>query len=113
MTSRKDPPEIIDPASHFPYKAAQAKALVIDNPPMGPDGKDDGQVRAEDFLSREIVDATAAYVDAQAVWYRSPDVSTYAAMQKAAEILVSARRLHRANRVGMTVVGIRARRAGE
>lgn len=113
MTSRKDPPEVADPAGHFPYKADVAHALVADNPPMGPDGDADDRVRAEDFLTAELVDATDAYVRAQEDYYRDPGEGTLDLMNQAAEDLVAARQAHRANRVGMNVVGIRAHRAGE
>jgi hypothetical protein len=113
MAARKDPPEIADPAGHFPYKLAEAKALLVENPPMGPDGPDDDRVRAEDYTSAEIIDATDDYVSAQADYVRDPSGGTYAAMQEAAETLVSARQLHRMNRGTMNVVGIRSRRAGE
>lgn len=114
MTGRNDPPELTDPAGHFPYKSADAWALLEKNPPMGPDGEDDDRVRAEDFTSRDIIAATAAYVAAQADWYRDPGEATYEVMQQAANELVAARQAHRADRPGgPTVVGIRARRAGE
>lgn len=114
MVSRKDPPELNDPAGHFPYKAEHAQALVGDNPPMGPDGPDDARVRAEDFLTAAIVDATAAYVQAQADWIRDPGDGTQELMDQAAADLVAARQAHRAGRgAGPTVVGIRAPRAGE
>jgi hypothetical protein len=111
--TRKDPPEVTDPAGHFPYKADAAHALVDENPPMGPDGDDDDRVRAEDFLTAELVDATDAYVQAQADYYRDPGEGTLDLMNQAANDLVAARQTHRANRAGLNVVGIRARRAGE
>jgi hypothetical protein len=113
MAARKDPPEISDPAGHFPYKAATAHALREENPPMGPDGPDDDRLRAEDYISHEIIDATDVYVSAQADYVRSPGEDTYAAMQGAADALVAARQAHRAGRGTMNVVGIRSRRAGE
>lgn len=113
MASRKDPPDLHDPAGHFPYKADVARALVDENPPAGPDGPDDDRARVEDFLSHDIVDATDAYVTAQADWLRDQGEATYEVMRQAADDLVAARQAHRANRAAMTVVGIRATRAGE
>jgi len=103
-----------DPNDHFPYKHEEAAALVADNPPMGPDGPEDDAVRAEDFLSSEIVDATAAYVAAQADYLNDPGDGTQALVDQTAAELVAARQAHRVNRpAGPVVVGIRARRAGE
>jgi hypothetical protein len=103
-----------DPADHFPYKAAEAKALLDENPPLGPDGPDDDRVRAEDYLSADIVEASAAYVEAQAAYLSDPGDGTKAAYQGARDKLQAARAAHRANRpAGPVVIGIRARRAGE
>lgn len=113
MSARKDPPEVADEAGHFPYKADEARALVEDNPPMGPDGDDDDRVRAEDFLTAELVDATDAYIAAQADYYRDPGEATLELMNQAANDLAAARQAHRANRAGLNVVGVRAPRAGE
>lgn len=113
MTSRKDPPEVTDPAGHFPYKYAAAMDLADANPPMGPDGPDDDRVRAEDFLTTELVDATGAYIAAQADYYGHPGEDALDLMNEAAAALVAARQAHRANRTGLTVVGVRAPRAGE
>lgn len=114
MASRKDPPELADPAGHFPYKQAAALALVEENPPAGPDGPDDDRVRVEDFLTTDLIEATDAYVSAQEDYYRDPGEGTLDLMNQAAADLVAARQKHRANRpAGPTVVGIRARRTGE
>jgi hypothetical protein len=103
-----------DPGEHFPYKHDDVTALVEENPPMGPDGPDDDRLRAEDFTSAEIADATRDYVQAQEAYLRDPGDGTAGDYRAAAEALVAARQAHRANRTqGPTIVGIRARRAGE
>jgi hypothetical protein len=103
-----------DPGEHFPYKHEVASALVADNPAMGPDGPDDDRARAEDFLSPDIVDRTAAYIAAQADYLRDPGDATSEMQAQAAAELVAARQAHRANRPATPVViGIRSRRAGE
>lgn len=104
---------LADEGEHFPYKHAEVTALIGENPPMGPDGPDDDRVRAEDFTSQGIADATRDYIDAQAAYLTNPGDATGGAYMGAAAVLVEARQAHRANRGGVTVVGIRARRAGE
>jgi hypothetical protein len=114
MADSHTPPELDDPAGHFPYKAEVAYALVEENPPAGPDGPDDDRVRVEDFLSADIVDATDVYVQAQADYLRDPGDGTRELLDQAAQELVEARQAHRASRpAGPTVVGIRASRVGE
>lgn len=114
MADSHTPPELDDPDGHFPYKADEARALVEENPPAGPDGPDDDRVRVEDFLSAGIVAATDAYVQAQADHLRDPGEGTQELLDQAAQDLVAARQAHRANRpAGPTVVGIRASRVGE
>jgi hypothetical protein len=105
---------LTDPDDHFPYKLDEVKALLEANPPLGPDGPDDDRVRAEDYLSADIADASAAYVEAQAAFLTDPGDGTKAAYQGARDKLQAARAAHRANRpAGPVVIGIRARRAGE
>jgi hypothetical protein len=115
MTSPRDPQvRLADPGEHFPYKHEHVLALIDENPPMGPDGPDDDRLRVEDFISREIADATNAYVEAQAAYLADAGDGTRAAYSAAKEALVAARRAHRVNRpAGPVVVGIRARRSGE
>jgi hypothetical protein len=101
-----------DPGEHYPYKHETVLNLIADNPAMGPDGPDDDRVRAEDFIDEAIADASKAYIDAQAAYLTDP--GTRDAYEQAKQDLVAARQAHRANRGdGPTVVGIRARRAGE
>lgn len=105
---------LTDPADHFPYKLDEVKALLAANPPLGPDGPDDDRARAEDFISAEIADASAAYVAAQAAFLSDPGDGTKAAYQGARDKLQAARAAHRVNRpAGPVIVGIRARRSGE
>lgn len=102
-----------DPGEHFPYKHETVTALVAENPPMGPDGPDDDRLRAEDYISPAIADATKAYIDAQAAYLSDPGDGTRAAYHGARDQLQAARAAHRKHRITMNVVGIRARRAGE
>jgi hypothetical protein len=104
---------LADPLEHFPYKHDDVTSLVAENPPMGPTGPDDDRVRAEDFISQDIADATGVYIEAQAAYLGDPGDATREAYKAAADVLVAARQAHRANRDGLTVVGVRARRAGE
>jgi len=104
---------LTDPGEHFPYKYEVASALIAENPPMGPNGPDDDAVRAEDFMSQPIADATDDYIGAQAAYLADPGDGTAAAYETAKQTLQAARAAHRVNRGGVTVVGIRARRAGE
>lgn len=115
MTNPRDPQSrLSDPGEHFPYKHAEALALLEEDPPYGPDGEDDDRLRVSDYLSREIADATNAYVNAQAAYLADAGDGTRAAYSAAKEALVAARQAHRVNRpAGPVVVGIRARRAGE
>jgi hypothetical protein len=102
-----------DPDEHYPYKYEHVTAVIDLNPPMGPDGPDDDRVRAEDFISQQIADATKDYIDAQAAYLDDPGDATREAYKTATDTLVTARQAHRVNRGGVSVVGIRARRAGE
>jgi hypothetical protein len=102
-----------DPGEHFPYKHADISALIAENPPMGPDGPDDERVRAEDFTSQEIADATKVYIDAQAEYLTDRGDATREAYEQAKRNLVEARQAHRANRTGMVVNAVRAPRVGE
>lgn len=102
-----------DPDEHYPYRHDAVCALVNENPPMGPDGEDDDRVSAEDFMSQEIADASRDYIDAQAAYLTDPGDATREAYEAAKAELQAARAAHRANRTGATIVGIRARRAGE
>lgn len=105
---------LADQGEHYPYKHDVVTALVEENPPMGPDGPDDDRLRAEDFTSQEIADATQAYVAAQEAYLRDPGDATKADYVRARDRLQQARAAHRVNRGGsVNVVGIRARRAGE
>lgn len=103
-----------DPDEHYPYKHAHVSALIEENPAHGPDGPDDDRVRVEDFISQRIADATRDYIDAQAAYLTDPGDGTRSDYEHAKQALAEARAEHRANRpAGPTIVGVRARRAGE
>lgn len=105
---------LADDGEHFPYKHDDVTALVAENSPMGPEGPDDDRLRAEDYMSQEIADASAAYVQAQRVYLENPGDGTKAEYEAAKLSLADARKAHRANRGNqLNVVGIRSRRAGE
>lgn len=104
---------LADPENHFPYRLNDVRSMLEENPAMGPAGPDDDRVRAEDFISPEIADASAAYIDAQKAYLEKPDVESKAAYDQAGQDLVSARQAHRVNREGGQAVAIRSRRAGE
>jgi hypothetical protein len=91
---------LADPGEHFPYKHDQVTALLEENPPAGPKGKDDDSLRVSDFMSVRIADATKAYVRAQEAYLRDPGDATLADYQEATDDLVAARRAHRRRRGG-------------
>lgn len=110
------PDRLTDPADHFPYRVDDALAVAVDAPPMGPNGPDDASVTGQDFLSEDIVQASAAYVDAQAAYIADvTDPGLKADYQHAAGLLVAARAAHRSRRTGQVVTAFPARapRAGE
>lgn len=114
MTTRRAPLAhlVDDDAGHFPYKHDAALDVVRDDAPAGPDGPDDDRVRGGDFLSEDIVNATADYVEAQAAYYTSGDAESLSAMQEAALRLVEARIAHREGRPeGLAVTATRAPRS--
>lgn len=106
-----------DPAEHFPYKHDTVIALLDENPAMGPgvpgqtDGADDTSRTAEDYTSRGIADASAAYIDAQAAFLADPSDGNRQAYESARDELVAARLDHRTNRGQGFTVGAAARRA--
>lgn len=105
---------LADPGEHYPYRHADVAALVEQNPPMGPEGPDDGRARAEDYMTQAVADASRDMIEAQAKVLGDPSESSREWYERAKETLVAARQAHRANRpVAGNVIGIRARRAGE
>jgi hypothetical protein len=88
-------------------------AAIDANHPAGPDGPGDGRARVEDFISRDIADRTADYIDAQAAYLTDPGDATRAMYRDAADRLEDARAAHRRNRIGVTVTALRALRADE
>lgn len=69
---------IADPLSHFPYKYNRAMAAA-----------------GGDLDAEAEVDATAAYVEAQEAYLRTPSEETRAAERAAAQALQAARRARR------------------
>lgn len=104
---------LADPGEHYPYKHASVSELVALNPPMGPEGPDDSRARAEDYTSQEIADASEQYIRMQQAYLLEPTQEMLGLYREARDLLVQVRMDHRANRGAPTVVGIRARRAGE
>lgn len=104
-----------DPAEHFPYKLAAARQVCEENPPAGRLGPDDDSLRVEDFISENIIYATADYVDAQARLLAGEIGRDEYEAAKAA--LVAARAEHRRYRDGAPLVpvlgGMRYRRFNE
>lgn len=90
---------LADPDEHFPYKHEVVVDLVDKNPPMGPEGPKDASVSAEDFMTRRIADASAAYIAAQEEHLLDPSPATASAYEAAKDDLVAARRTHRRARV--------------
>lgn len=91
---------LADPGEHFPYKHDAVTALLDENPAAGPNGDDDDSRHVSDFISRRIVDASQAYIEAQQAYLKDPGDATLAAYQEATDDLVSARRAHRRKRGG-------------
>ena len=89
-----------DPGEHFPYKREAVAAVLEENPPAGPRGEDDDSLRASDFMTTRIADASAAYVEAQAAYLKDPGDGTLANYREAADDLVAARRAQRRKRGG-------------
>jgi hypothetical protein len=85
-----------DPDEHFPYKTADARA-ALKRKAMGPTGGSD--VTGADFLSARIIDASEAYVAAQAAYLAEPTQATRSALDAATDDLVAARKTHRRARV--------------
>jgi hypothetical protein len=99
---------LADPGEHYPYKHADVTALLEENPPAGPDGPDDDRVCVRDLMSQAIADASRDYIDAQATYVADPSEENRAAYDVARDVLIEARRRHRANRTaGPTVTAIR------
>jgi len=98
---------LADPGEHYPYRHVDVSALIEENPPAGPNGPDDDRVRVRDLTSPAIADASRDYIDAQAGYLRDPGEETRAAYEVARDVLVEARRRHRAERASAAVIGFR------
>lgn len=87
---------LADEGEHFPYKTSDAKA-ALKRKAMGPDGS--SGVTGADYLSARIVEASEAYVAAQAAYLADPTPGNRSAYAVATDDLVAARRTHRRSRV--------------
>jgi hypothetical protein len=87
-----------DPDEHFPYKQDVARALLDEDPPAGPNGPDDASRHVSDYISGDIIDATAAYVAAQQAYLEDRSLANRDAYHAARDELVAARLDHRVNR---------------
>jgi hypothetical protein len=97
-----------DPGEHFPYKTADSKA-ALRRKSMGPDGDGGHDVTGADFISARIIEASEAYIAAQAAFLEDPSRANRSAYAAATDDLVAARRTHRRNRVdanGQPVGGV-------
>jgi hypothetical protein len=83
-----------DPDDHFPYKLDEGLALDLDAP-AGPNGPDDDSLTVRDFITHDLVRATAKYVEAQATYLADPGDGTKGAYEAARDELVAARQDHR------------------
>lgn len=99
---------IDDPDGHYPYKLDHVAGLIDRNPPAGPGGPDDDRVMFRDLVSHQIAQASADYVGAQADYVLEQNEETRAAYDVARDVLLEARRRHRAERPATpTVTAIR------
>lgn len=97
-----------DPDDHFPYKLDTVLAAVEENAPAGPEGGDDTRAMTRDFMSESIARCSAAYIEAQARYLKDPGNAEFKSVyQTQRDELIDARRRHRANRSGATVVAVR------
>jgi hypothetical protein len=109
---------LADPDEHFPYKHEEALAALDADTPMGPgtpdgiDGAADTSRTIADYLTRAIVDASAAYVAAQEAYLRDRNEDTLAEYERTRDELVATRLDHRQNRGTGFTIGAAARRAG-
>ena len=109
---------LASPDDHFPYKAAEVRALIDEDPPMGPgvpgqlDGTEDRSFEVADYITPGIAEASEAYIDAQAAYLADPSTDNRQAYDAAADRLQAARMDHRQNRGETYTIGAAARRAG-
>jgi hypothetical protein len=108
------PARLDDPDEHYPYKHEHVRRLVTENKRFGPNGPGDDSVETTDVLSPAIVEATAAYVAAQATFVASQSSEDRAAYRARRDELTAARRAHRVNRLDdqgrpvHAIIGIRS-----
>lgn len=91
---------LADPDDHFPFKTSDAKA-ALKRKGMGPDADARDDVTGADYTSTRIIEATEAYIAAQAAFLDTPSRANRSAYNAATDDLIAARRTHRRNRVDM------------
>jgi hypothetical protein len=96
--AQKTPPELDDPAGHFPYKGTAVREALAADPDPDTNNHPEGW-----YTSAAIIDATERYVKAQEDLLRNPGDGTQALVDEAAHALVAARREHREGRTGVGV----------
>lgn len=107
-----------DPDEHFPYKHDEVVALLDEGVMMGPgnpdglDGASDESRTIDDFMTRDIADATRDYVEAQAEFLKDRSDDNRMVLDAARDRLQAARLDHRQNRGTGFTIGAAARRAG-
>jgi hypothetical protein len=107
-----------DPDEHFPYKRDAVRQLLDEDPPMGPgvpggqDGTQDRSRTVSDYITPDIADATADYIDAQAAYLADVSDENRQAYDAARDRLQAARLDHRQNRGQGFTIGAAAGRAG-
>jgi hypothetical protein len=88
---------LADPNEHFPYKTSDARAAMRRK--MAPDEAVKDDVTGADFTSARIIEASEAYVTAQAAYLADPTPAKKVTLDAAADDLVAARKNHRRARV--------------
>lgn len=101
MSTKAARDRIGDPDGHYPYKYDEAMELDLDAP-AGNAGPGDRSKVLGDYISPEIIEATAAYVSAQEAYVLDPGDGTRAAYEGTRDELIAARQTHRQGRVGTT-----------
>ncbi len=109
---------LADPNSHFPYKHDTVIALLDEGVPMGPGmpgghtGDNDDSRTIDDYMTRGVADASAAYVAAQAAHLEQGTPESLDAYNAARDELLAARLDHRQNRPATFTIGAAAGRGG-
>jgi hypothetical protein len=85
--------QLADPDSHFPYKREQVLDALHTPPAEGTNNHPEHW-----YTSEAIIDASAAYVQAQEAYLKDPGDATKEAYNEAARGVVAARQAHRRGR---------------